>query len=288
MHRQIRTSIVSVGVAVLVLALAASYLWADDPAAPQANPGQVPSSLQLPAGFQAKELNEQSDIKKTLASVTEHAFTKNQFNDLCDDFVKPDKDRIGKYQDRDVTKLNGRIDQIRKAWKEKYNEDFDFDNAKAIFDDRYQIVQGEVADPAVAVVTWPVAPVPGEAMKASETQRPDQARDKTEAAEEAKLDKGRNVALVRIASMQGSPELIVSMVHQLPDNWKIDLPNNRTGEQVYNDLLTHLTWLGDHSAQWPAQKEDAYRMFATCTMAAVYGAPMDKATGGARAPSDTR
>jgi hypothetical protein len=276
------------GVAAIVLALAVTVLWADDPIgnAPQANPGAIPSSISLPAGFQAKDLNEQNDIKNTLATVTEHAFTKDQFNDLCDDLVKQDKDRIGKYQDRDVTKLNGRIDQIRKAWKEKYNEDFDFDNAKTVFNDRYQIVQGEVTDPSVAVVTWPVPAMPGEAMKASETQRPDAARDKTEAAEDAKLDKGRNVALVRVSATQDQPGLIVSMVHQLPDNWKIDIPNNRTGEQVYNDLLTHLTWVGEHSAQWPANKDDAYRMFAHCTLASLYGAPMDKAMPGGA--SDTR
>src|SRR5262245_40930935 len=99
--RQIRTSIITMGVAAVMMAVAVSVLWAEDPAAgraPQANPGQPPSAISLPAGFQIKDLNEQNDIKGTLASVTEHALTKDQFNDLCDDLVKQDKDRIGKYQ----------------------------------------------------------------------------------------------------------------------------------------------------------------------------------------------
>jgi len=288
--KQIRTSFIAAGVAAIVLAFAVSYLWADDPVggAAQANPGAVPSSINLPAGFQAKDLNEQTDIKKELASFTENAVTKDHFDNLCNCLSKQDKDRVGEYRDRDVTKLNGRIDQIQKAWKEKYNEDFDFDNAKMVFDDRYQIVQGEVSDPAVAVVTWPVPAMPGEAMKASETQRPaDIARDKTKAADEAKLEKGRNVAIVRFPQTADTPTLIVSMIHQMPDSWKIDVPNSRTGEQIYNDLLTQLTWLGENSAQWPANKDDAYRMFANHVLAAAYGAQPEKG-GMSGSPSDTR
>jgi hypothetical protein len=281
MRNPTRTLSITLGLATLV---GAATLRADDPANPPSAAG-VTSSLQtaLPAGFQTKDLGEQNDVRKTLASITSHAITKDHFNDLCDDLTKQDKDRIGKYQDRDTTKLNGRVDQINKAWKEKYGKDFDFDNEKVVFNDQYTIIQGEVSDPTIALSNWPVPAMSNEAMKASQTQRPsntpEAAKDKDQAADDAKLEKGRNVAIVRFPAGHDAPELCVSLIHQLPDNWKIDVPNDRSGQEIYNDLLTQLTWLGDHSAQWPANQDDAYRMFSHHIMAALYGAqPMMNGT----------
>jgi len=110
----------------------------NDPNAPPDRSGVSSINQQpmaLPAGFTVKDLKEQNDIKKELATATEHAVTKNHFDNLCNCLAKPDKDRVGSYKDRNVDTMNGRIDQINKAWKEKYNKDFDFDKAKVVFGD---------------------------------------------------------------------------------------------------------------------------------------------------------
>src|SRR5262249_18406621 len=131
------------------------------------------------------------------------------------------------------------------------------------------------SDPALAVANWPVPAVFGEAMKASETQRPaanpDDQKGMDKMAKEEKLTKGRDVALVRFPAHDNLPDMTASMLHQFPDAWKFDIPDDRTGEQLYNDLLTQLTWLGDHSANWPAGEDEAYRTFANHVVAAIYG-----------------
>jgi len=281
------------------LALAAivcvSLVRADDPAgtAPPADRAGVSTINQqpmaLPPGFTPKDLKEENDIKKELASVTENGVTKNHFDNLCNCLAKPDKDRVGNYKDRNVDTLNGRIDQLQRAWKEKYGKDFDFDHYKVAFNEQYRIIQGEVSDPALALANWPVPAVFNDAMKASETQRPANAedqKDRDKMAKEEKLEKGRDVALVRFPAHDNLPDMTASMIHQFPDAWKFDIPDNRTGEQVYNDLLTQLTWLGEHSSNWPASVDDGYRTFAHHVIAAIYGVQPTGMTAGDR--SNTR
>ena len=277
------------GLAVAIVGSSLLLAGPNDPNTPPDDRSNVSSINQqpmaLPAGFTVKDLKEQNDIKKGLATATQDAVEKNHFDNLCNCLAKPDKDRVAKYKDRNVDTLNGRIDQIRKAWKEKYNKDFDFDNYKVVFGDQYRIIQGEVSDPAVAVMNWPVPAYSGEAMKASERQKPANEADRKGEEKEAKaekLEKGRDVALVRIPGGDNLPDITASMIHQFPDTWKFDIPDDRTGEQIYNDLLAQLTWLGDHSANWPANPDDAYRTFTHHVIAALYGVQPTGMTGGER------
>ena len=90
-----------------------------------------------------------------------------------------------------------------------------------------------------------------------------------------------SIALVQYPMSHGLPAVTVSMIHQLPDNWRIDVPDDRTGDQIYNDLLTHLTWLGDHKDQWPGDVNDGYRMFSHHVVSALYGVPMPQGGMGA-------
>jgi len=54
----------------------------------------------------------------------------------------------------------------------------------------------------------------------------------------------------------------------------VDLPNDRTGEQIYNDLTTHLTYIRDHQDKWPADVTDGYRLVAQHAIGALYGVPV--------------
>lgn len=225
--------------------------------------------LAFPAGFVNKELHETTDISSELAGLTTDALTKNHFDNFIGNLAKQDKTRIGDFKNRDVTELNGRIEQIRAAWKAKYGKDFDVDRKNA-FDGRFAILQGEISDPDLALNTWPVAATLAQPVKASNTQMP---ADKSvkDAEKDAKLDKGRNVALVRVPAGHGLPEITVSMIHELPDQWRVDVPNDRTGQQIYDSLKAELTYIGDHMDQLPADVNDAYRMVNHAALAALYG-----------------
>lgn len=87
------------------------------------------------------------------------------------------------------------------------------------------------------------------------------------------LDKGRNVAIVNFPMSHGAQMLTVSMIHELPDNWKIDVPDNVDGQVLYDNLLTHLTAVNEMKDKWPADVNEGYRMVSHHVLMAVYGIP---------------
>jgi hypothetical protein len=87
------------------------------------------------------------------------------------------------------------------------------------------------------------------------------------------LDKGRNVAVLYFPQSHGAQPLTVSMIHELPDAWKIDVPDNVDGQMLYDNLLTHLTAVNEMKDKWPADVNDGYRMVAHHVLMAVYGIP---------------
>jgi hypothetical protein len=90
------------------------------------------------------------------------------------------------------------------------------------------------------------------------------------------LDKGRNVAVVSFPESHGMPELYVSLIHEMPDNWKIDVPDNVDGQKLNDNLCNHLTMFAQHKDQWPTDVNEAYRMAAHHVMMAIYDMPHEK------------
>ncbi len=239
------------------------------------------NALTLPAGFDVKDVGAVSEAKSGLVKLAERSVTKGDFEKFLRELAKPDQERTQQFKDFDQKKLDGRIDQIAKAWKAKYGKDFDLNDKNVVFDERFTVAQGEVSDPNVALANWPVNATGGEAVTASnkESANRDTKQEKHEASAE-KLEKGRNVAIVHFPAAYGFNAMNVSMIHQLPAFYCVDIPNSRTGEQVYNDLLNHLTYIGEHVDQWPADVNDAYRMVAYHAVASVYGVDIPSGKAG--------
>jgi hypothetical protein len=255
--------------------LPSAVTTADDAAAKGQNADVRESSrpLVFPAGFEAKAGQPSEGIKSGLAKLTERAVTKGDFNKMLAELSRPDRERAREFKGVDQGAIDAQIDKIAKQWKAKYGADFDLKDKDKVFDNRFQIIEGEVNDSAAALANWPVA-VNGDRIAVTASGQQPAASDNKEVKHEArqeKLEKGRNVALVRFPAELGMPEMTVSMIHHLPAFWRIDIPNDRSGEQIYNDLLANLGWIADHSDRWPSNVEDAYRMVAAHAVAATYG-----------------
>jgi hypothetical protein len=254
--------------------------FAADPSPPgnAASQTKAEGPLSLPAGFQEKDVDAVSGVKSGLAKLTNRFVSTGDFNKMLAELSTQDKERAREFKGVDQNKLDGTIDRIREAWKTKYGHDFDLSDEKTVFDQRFQIVQGEVTDPAVALAGWPVA-ASAEVMTAGSREAPSDASDKTvkKEADAAKLDNGRDVALIRFPGTENMPAITVSMIHELPMFYRVDVPNDRTGEQIYNDVTSQLNYLADHVDQWPANETDAYRAVAYHAVAAVYGVDLSKA-----------
>jgi len=256
-------------------ALAIPTIGADTPGQTAANaPTAVAAQpLAFPAGFEQKNVKAESGVKSGLAKLTERALTKGDFNKFLAELSTQDKERAREFKGVDQAKLDAAIEQIQKDWQGKYGKNFEMSDK--VFDTGVAIVQGEVSDPAVALNNWPVPSVTGEAAPAAAQINPG---DVKKAAKDEKLTKGRNVAIVRFLEKDKS-EMTVSMLHELPAFYRVDIPNDITGEQIYNNLLAHLTALHENSSKWPADVNEGYRHVARCVAESVYGIPVPAAKG---------
>jgi len=237
------------------------------------------ASPKLPAGLKPVDNPKKDDMTETLKEATQAVMTKDAFNDLVERFVDQDRNRLGKEKtDTNMNKLNGRIAELQKAFKDKYGKDFDIDQKAQVFA-AARVVEGEITDPATLLRQWPVDPTPahpGEAVAAKAEMTDKAGSDNTQ--DNANLEKGREVGIVRLQSEAGLPAVDVSMIDEA-GGWKIDVPNNRTYQQIQQDLLTHLTYLGEHQDKWPSDVNQAFRLFSHHMAMAVYGVPMPAANG---------
>lgn len=225
------------------------------------------------------------DIRKTIADVTEEALTKGDFHKLTKNFVDADYDRVKNFKAGDnFAQLDGRIESFQKDWKSKYNEDFGYSRQRndVLGDQFARITQGEIGEARTAggkeMPSAEPQNVKGgspEDLKKSGVATPDANSNKTFGGDTNK-EPGRNVASFILqgqakasasiqpgekpaAQMEMNKELAVPLIHELPDSWKIDLPDNIDGQKLHDNLLKHLTMVDENRANWPADKNEAYR-----------------------------
>lgn len=213
-----------------------------------------------------KEMGQQwatGRIHTMLTHLTESALTKNGFDNLANNFVDADRDRIkGWYNDKNnkqkVDVLNGRIAQFQGDWKAKYGSDFDIKKDDVVWghQDFAAIALGEIGTDAKLA---------GQQIPAGDNKDPNK-----------NMEKGRNVGVLTVKASHGLPELKVPLTHEMPDAWKIDVPDNMDGQKFYDLLLYHLTTLNDAKNQWPGDVNDAYRLVGHHVLMAVLGGEQAK------------
>jgi len=215
-----------------------------------------------------------------LGQLTNAALTKGGFNDLIERFNDADRNRLGSWAKDKNNKekldvLDGRIDQFRKDWKAKYGHDFRITKDDVVFGNpMFTVAQGEIGkDPQLAGEKLP----PSDNVTKDNLNKPKDATGNTAA--DRNLEHGRNVAYVTVAQSHGMPELKVPLIHELPDAWRIDVPDRIDGAKLYDGILKHLTMANEMKDTWPADENDAYRAVAHHVLMGVMG--VDEKVGGA-------
>jgi len=216
----------------------------------------------LPNGITARELNDQQDVRAVLAAATNAAVTNGGFDDLIERLSTKDRERIGDFAEQEFAEIDGRVDQIRKNWEQKYGSSFNLDNAR-LFEGFVQVTEGEVSDASTARQHWPVHARP--------------AREDTRAASSNEyIENGRNVAIVQVPASHDLPAITISMIHEPVDDWRIDLPDSITGQMIHDNVKSALTTLGDNVASWPADVNEAYRAVGHRLLMAVCDVPHEE------------
>src|SRR5271163_4149132 len=94
-------------------------------------------NLTFPSGIGEKPMNEKSGIEKAFAATTGAAFSKNGFEDVIDTLVDQDRTRLTKEKaggvDESNDALSQKMQELKQAWKTKYNQDFDI-KTDAVYD----------------------------------------------------------------------------------------------------------------------------------------------------------
>jgi hypothetical protein len=253
---------------------------------PVGNALNAPSSntpvifVHLPDGFVEKEYDGAAgDIRNTLVNLTQRAVAKDSYDSFFSGFLSElatrDKARAREFKGADQQHMNDAIGQIQTEWRAKYGQDFDVSAPNLAFDDKFHIAEGEVTDPAAASASWMPYALAGQA--ADPGTNADQQKCNT-----GELSEGRKVAIIRFPAGDGLPDMNVSLIHQRVAGWRIDLPVERSGELIYNDLSTHLTYFAAHQDQWPTDVNEAYRMVARNVVAALYGVTSPGGTASAQ------
>jgi hypothetical protein len=244
------------------------------------------------AARDAKGNWDQGRINTMLAQVANASLTRGGFDDLVERFNDADRNRIGAFfKDKNnkekLDVLDGRIAQFQKDWKAKYGQDFHIMKDDVVFgNSNFTVARGEIGtDAQLAGKQLPA----GERVTADDAKQAarDATRDGTGNTKlDRNLEKGRNVAIVTVAESHGLPQLKVPLVHELPDLWKIDVPDSVTGQKLYDNLLTHLTMANEQKDKWPADVNDAYRSVAHHVLMAVLDVNEHAGHGGANFGAD--
>ena len=226
-------------------------------------------------------------IYTMLGQVTNASLTKGGFNDVIERFNDADRNRIGPWVKDKANKekldvLDGRIAQFQKDWKAKYNEDFRITKDDVVFGNpMFTVAMGEIGkDAELAGKKLP----PADNVTPDNLGKPKDATGNTAA--DRNLEKGRNVAYVTVAASHGLPELKVPLIHELPDVWKIDVPDSVDGKKLYDNLLTHLTMCNEHKDKWPSDVNDAYRAVTHHVLMAILDVSSDAKPAGAKLGDD--
>lgn len=295
-----RSSILFTAAALAVAGLAVN-VYADDNSNGNNNAAQNSSNTaQQPAADQANNNGDAQDataskpapaadaIRKTIATATEAALTKDGYDDLAKRFVDADRDRL-KDSKKDYSDLDAKIAQFKADWKAKYNQDFNIssDRNNILGDSFARISEGEIGQARTASGKEEPSDEPkviagsADDLKKSGVNKTD-ANSNKEFGGDTNRESGRHIAAVIIPAGHGMPEVDVPMIREIPDSWKIDLPDSVDGQQLHDNLLKEITAVDDAKDRWPDNVDDAYREVTHHVMDAMF--PSANPTGDQAAP----
>lgn len=222
----------------------------------------------LGQGVKIREEADKEGITDLVSVITEAALSNDGIENVTERLVDQDRNRFGRFIDnaneQDLTNYNASVEAFKQNWQKKYGQGFGIENESETFAS-LKITQGEINDPTAFAANWPVAPV------GMEGDRAEMARSQLNANEErdenSNIQEGREVAVVTI-DCNGKP-LNLSMLKEFPGVWKLDVPNNISGEQVARALAFRIDALNENMANWPADANEAQRVVAGELLSAI-------------------
>jgi hypothetical protein len=209
----------------------------------------------LPGGIERVENDDVRDVRTSLVAIVNRVLADDGLDDAVDYLANQDRDRIDSQLDDDKYEesFNKLAAQVREAFRTRYGEEFEL--TAGALDAVTAVQQGEVKDAQAARANWPLPAMTGDRDAA-------QAASNRPANDDPKLENGRDVAVVALHGVKDTAPLALSLQHELPDSWVLDVPNDVTADRVLASQTRTLQSLIDAKDQWPRTKEEGYRAIA--------------------------
>jgi len=251
------------------------------------------STAAQPAGAQqgAAQQASESDVRQVLSQVAQAAVTKGGAQSLTQQIAQADQDRIKDWA-KDTTQLDQAIDQLRQAYKEKYQQDLDLSKgSEMVFTAQFFRIggSGDAARQASARIGSDAQAAGGAARDASSANAT--AQQQTDAAKTAGAA-GADAAQAASSAISGAPMVTIPASHDLPEtslklvneggSWKIDLPDGVDGQKLSQSLQQQISSCTAMKDKWPADANEASRAISHSVFVAV-GIPSSTAAGAAGA-----
>jgi len=258
-------------------------------AAQPAQPADQSTAAQ-PAGAQqgAAQQASESDVRQVLSQVANAAITKGGAQTLTQQIAQADQDRIKDFS-KDTTQLDQSIDQLRQAYKDKYQQDLDLSkSSEMVFNSQFFKIggAGDSARQAAARIGSDASTAGGavrDAASAGATaqQQADAAKtagtagtDAAQAASSAISGSGSS-PMVTIAASHDMPETSLKLVNE-GGSWKIDLPEGVDGQKLSQSLQQQISSCTAMKDKWPADANEASRAISHSVFVAL-GTPSSSA-----------
>jgi len=223
-------------------------------------------------------------IRDILAQVAEAALTEDGLNDIVERFADADRNRIGEGLDQEDAAYNDLVKQFRDDWKAKYGQDFNITNEEMVFKpETINIVQGEIGESARLAGDRAVDVDVNADAKRSDNEASADVKvrndtgvdvnatgDRQAPADRNRNDAGRNTAMVSIPESHGMPALTIPLLHEAPDSWRIDIPDNLDANAIRTKTTEALRKSHSMKAEWPADVNDAYLAVSHAVLASFF------------------
>jgi hypothetical protein len=257
-------------------------------AQPAAQPADQSTAAQ-PAGAQqgAAQQASESDVRQVLSQVAQAAVTKGGAQTLTQQIAQADQDRIKDFS-KDTTQLDQSIDQLRQAYKDKYQQDLDLSkSSEVVFTAQFFHIggAGDAARQASARIGSDAQAAGGAARDASAANAT--AQQQSDAAKTAGAA-GTDAAQAASSAISGAPMVTIPASHDLPEtslklvneggSWKIDLPEGVDGQKLSQSLQQQISSCTAMKDKWPADANEASRAISHSVFVAV-GIPSSTAAG---------
>jgi hypothetical protein len=218
------------------------------------NMGNTGTQMQQLGSQQADE-STQKEVRNMLAHVVNDAAMPSKFSSVISYLSKAGRDRLADIKNAKTDDLDGAINQFRADFKNKYNQDFDLSS-----DQLKDAIVNAGQDKKSATVSLANPDLSNTGASASPAQLnngTNNSASNTGANSSGQLNNSiippANVTLASAATLN-----LINEGH-IMNAWRINIPDQITGEQLKQNLIKQIQMLDDQKSTWPGDVNAAYK-----------------------------